>query len=86
MPLVFLTAIYSLYHVARLRKGQVSPLCRFPSAVRLSLRTSSRSIQSVLIHSAAGGVGLACVQLAQLVGAEVRTLAACMSPRWGGRC
>lgn len=27
--------------------------------------------QSVLIHSAAGGVGLAAIQLSQLLGAEV---------------
>jgi hypothetical protein len=30
-------------------------------------------IQSVLIHSAAGGVGLAAIQIAQLVGAKVGT-------------
>lgn len=27
--------------------------------------------QSVLIHSAAGGVGIAAIQIAQMVGAEV---------------
>ncbi len=27
--------------------------------------------QSTLIHSAAGGVGIACIQLAQYIGAEV---------------
>ncbi|RWA06745.1 hypothetical protein EKO27_g8349 [Xylaria grammica] len=42
IPLVYLTAIYSLYHVGNLREGQ-----------------------SVLIHSAAGGVGIASIQLAQ---------------------
>ncbi|KAI1361469.1 hypothetical protein F5Y08DRAFT_17956 [Xylaria arbuscula] len=41
IPLTYLTAIYSLYHLADLREGQ-----------------------SVLIHSAAGGVGLAAIQLA----------------------
>lgn len=29
------------------------------------------NIQSVLIHSAAGGVGIAAIQIAQMVGAEV---------------
>jgi NADPH:quinone reductase-like Zn-dependent oxidoreductase len=42
IPLVYLTVIYSLYHLGNLRAGQ-----------------------SVLIHSAAGGVGLAAIQLAQ---------------------
>lgn len=42
IPLVYLTAIYSLYHLGNLQAGQ-----------------------SVLIHSAAGGVGLAAIQLAQ---------------------
>ncbi|XDG09707.1 hypothetical protein ABKA04_009322 [Annulohypoxylon sp. FPYF3050] len=42
IPLVYLTAIYSLYHLGNLRQGQ-----------------------SVLIHSAAGGVGIAAIQLAQ---------------------
>jgi NADPH:quinone reductase-like Zn-dependent oxidoreductase len=42
IPLVYLTAIYSLYHLGNLKEGQ-----------------------SVLIHSAAGGVGLAAIQLAQ---------------------
>ncbi|QKX62342.1 uncharacterized protein TRUGW13939_09501 [Talaromyces rugulosus] len=42
IPLVYLTAIYSLYHLANLQEGQ-----------------------TVLIHSAAGGVGMAAIQLAQ---------------------
>ncbi|KAK3328393.1 hypothetical protein B0T19DRAFT_357739 [Cercophora scortea] len=42
IPLVYLTAIYSLYHLGNLREGQ-----------------------TVLIHSAAGGVGMAAIQLAQ---------------------
>ncbi|KAI0855715.1 hypothetical protein F4860DRAFT_519615 [Xylaria cubensis] len=41
IPLVYLTAIYSLYHLGNLQEGQ-----------------------SVLIHSAAGGVGMAAIQLA----------------------
>ncbi len=48
IPIAFLTAYYSLYHLAKLSRGE-----------------------RVLIHAAAGGVGLAAVQLAQHLGAEI---------------
>src|SRR5690606_11159307 len=48
LPIAFLTADFTLNHLARLQPGE-----------------------RVLIHAAAGGVGLAAVQLAQRVGAEV---------------
>ncbi|PKY00760.1 polyketide synthase [Aspergillus campestris IBT 28561] len=48
LPLVFATAIYSLFHLGNLKKGQ-----------------------SILIHSACGGVGLATIQLAQMAGAAI---------------
>jgi NADPH:quinone reductase-like Zn-dependent oxidoreductase/SAM-dependent methyltransferase len=48
LPLVAVTAYYSLVHVARLAEGE-----------------------TVLIHAAAGGVGQAAVQIAQMLGAEV---------------
>ena len=48
LPIVFLTSLYALKHVARLAPGE-----------------------RVLIHSAAGGVGLAAVQIAQQAGAEI---------------
>jgi acyl transferase domain-containing protein/acyl-CoA synthetase (AMP-forming)/AMP-acid ligase II/NADPH:quinone reductase-like Zn-dependent oxidoreductase/acyl carrier protein len=48
IPIAFLTAYYSLHHLAKLSRGE-----------------------RVLIHAAAGGVGLAAVQLAQLAGAEI---------------
>ncbi|HET7695305.1 MAG TPA: type I polyketide synthase [Vicinamibacterales bacterium] len=48
IPVAFLTAQYSLMHLARLRRGE-----------------------RVLIHAAAGGVGLAAVQVAQRAGAEI---------------
>jgi acyl transferase domain-containing protein/7-keto-8-aminopelargonate synthetase-like enzyme/acyl carrier protein len=48
IPTVFLTAHYSLRHLAGLKAGE-----------------------RVLIHSAAGGVGQAAVQVAQAIGAEV---------------
>lgn len=48
LPIVFLTAWYSLVHIGRLQRGQ-----------------------RVLIHAGAGGVGLAAIQIAQHLGAEV---------------
>ena len=48
IPIAFLTAYYSLHHLAKLLRGE-----------------------RVLIHAAAGGVGLAAVQLAQHAGAEI---------------
>jgi NADPH:quinone reductase-like Zn-dependent oxidoreductase len=50
MPMIFVTAIYSLITIGRLEKGQ-----------------------SILIHSACGGVGLAAIQIARMVGAEIYT-------------
>ncbi|KAF5855558.1 hypothetical protein ETB97_008996 [Aspergillus alliaceus] len=47
MPSVYITAIYSLDHLARLQKDE-----------------------SVLIHSACGGVGLAAIRVSQIIGAE----------------
>ncbi|MBI4526099.1 MAG: SDR family NAD(P)-dependent oxidoreductase [Deltaproteobacteria bacterium] len=48
MPVAFLTAYYSLHHLAHLSPGE-----------------------TVLIHAAAGGVGLAALQVARGVGAEI---------------
>ena len=48
IPIVFLTAHYSLHHLGRLRPGE-----------------------RVLIHAATGGVGLAAIQMARRVGAEI---------------
>lgn len=48
VPLAFLTAVYALEHLGRLRKGE-----------------------TVLIHSATGGVGLAALQVARRRGARV---------------
>jgi acyl transferase domain-containing protein len=48
IPVAYLTAYYSLYHLARLQQGE-----------------------RVLIHSATGGVGLACLRLAQEAGAAI---------------
>jgi acyl transferase domain-containing protein/NADPH:quinone reductase-like Zn-dependent oxidoreductase/acyl carrier protein len=48
IPVAFLTAYYTLHHLAKMRAGE-----------------------RVLIHSAAGGVGQAAIQIAKLAGAEV---------------
>jgi NADPH:quinone reductase-like Zn-dependent oxidoreductase len=50
MPMIFVTAIYSLINIGRLEKNQ-----------------------SVLIHSGCGDVGLAAIQVARMVGAEIYT-------------
>ena len=47
-PITFLTAYYTLVHLAQLKPGE-----------------------KVLIHAAAGGVGLAAIQIAQQIGAEI---------------
>jgi NADPH:quinone reductase-like Zn-dependent oxidoreductase len=48
MPVVYLTAIYALEHIARLRRGE-----------------------SILIQSATGGLGMAAIQIAKHLGADV---------------
>ncbi|EED13647.1 polyketide synthase, putative [Talaromyces stipitatus ATCC 10500] len=48
MPVVYLTSIYALKHLARLERGE-----------------------SVLIQSATGGLGMAAIQIAQSLGAEI---------------
>ncbi|KAK0702400.1 reducing type I polyketide synthase [Lasiosphaeris hirsuta] len=52
LPAVYLTSMYSLFHLANLKRGEGKR-------------------KSVLIHSASGGVGIASIQLAQYVGAEI---------------
>ncbi|MCC5624540.1 SDR family NAD(P)-dependent oxidoreductase, partial [Nostoc sp. CHAB 5715] len=56
IPLAFLTAYYALHYLGQLGKSNA---CDNDKTVR------------VLIHSAAGGVGLAAIQLAQRAGAEI---------------
>ena len=58
IPIAFLTAYYSLHHLAKLSRGE-----------------------RVLIHGAAGGVGLAAVQLAQHAGAEIFATAGSLEKR-----
>jgi NADPH:quinone reductase-like Zn-dependent oxidoreductase len=65
MSAVYCTAIYCLLDAGKLKKGQVSSE-RWLVQIFLILST-----QSVLIHSAAGGVGTAAIQIAKMVGAEV---------------
>ncbi|HEY7991453.1 MAG TPA: SDR family NAD(P)-dependent oxidoreductase [Stellaceae bacterium] len=48
VPVAMITALFSLEHLARLKKGE-----------------------RVLIHGAGGGVGLAAIQIAQAIGAEI---------------
>ncbi|RDW89666.1 putative polyketide synthase [Coleophoma cylindrospora] len=48
MPSVYLVAIYGLYHIAQMKRGQ-----------------------TVLLHSATGGVGIAAIQLCRHMGATI---------------
>ena len=59
--------MYSLINVANLQRGQVGYV------LLLSIRYEADLFQSLLIHSAAGGIGIACIQLAQYLEAEVST-------------
>lgn len=64
MVAVFSTVIYSLVDLARIEKGSVSCMEFFPTA-------DAEYPQTVLIHSACSGVGLAALQLCQHFGAKV---------------
>jgi NADPH:quinone reductase-like Zn-dependent oxidoreductase len=67
MPSVYLVAIYGLYRLANIQKNQVS------GVPFVSILTACNSFyQTVLIHSASGGVGIAAIQLCQYIGAKVR--------------
>ena len=68
MPCVYGTVIYSLLEIAKLEKDQVR-FCLYggPIVGRISLMVS----QTVLIHSACGGIGLSAIQVCQMAGAEV---------------
>jgi acyl transferase domain-containing protein/acyl carrier protein/SAM-dependent methyltransferase len=62
VPVAFLTAYYSLCHVARLTTGE-----------------------RILIHAASGGVGVAAIQIAQDIGAEIYATAGSAEKRaWLG--
>ena len=63
MPTVYSTVIHSLINLGSLQRGQVSI---FPLEYRLRLMK-----QTVLIHSACGGVGLAAIQVCEMLGASV---------------
>ena len=71
VPLVFLTAYYGLRDLAGLGQGE-SVSCGTPAPGRLGpAEKASHAPTSVLVHAAAGGVGMAAVQLARHWGAEV---------------
>lgn len=64
MPSVYLTSIYSLFDLANTQRGHVS-------CIQTAKAYRSNRLQRVLIHSASGGVGIACIQLCQYIGAQV---------------
>ncbi|CAH0024600.1 unnamed protein product, partial [Clonostachys rhizophaga] len=74
IPTTYLCSLYAMYHMGELQEGQVSynrhfnvyhPACNRASCVKLTSR------QSVLIHSAAGGIGITCIELALHKKAEI---------------
>ena len=69
IPIVFSTAIYALKHRANLQPGEV----RFNYFTTIVEERMLMMPQSVLIHSAAGGVGIAAIQLAKQMGAKVHS-------------
>lgn len=62
IPSVYLCSLYAMYHLGGLKEGQVRP--RFPHSLQ-NQKVVLTVRQSILIHSATGGVGIACIQLAQ---------------------
>ncbi|CAG8369332.1 unnamed protein product [Penicillium salamii] len=65
MLTAYVTVMYSLLEVGCLKKGQVCKILIFLMTMMID------NVQSVLVHSACGGVGLAAVQVCQAVGAEI---------------
>lgn len=68
-PICFLTAVHSLLNIGNLQDGQV----RMPAHIlhyydQLGL---TQSCQSVLIHTASGGVGNAAIQICRVMNAKV---------------
>lgn len=68
--IVFLTVIRGLMHIARLRKGEVCST-KIDRPILLITADKHQSLKTVLIHSAAGGVGIAAIQIAKMLSAEV---------------
>ncbi|WP_293067350.1 SDR family NAD(P)-dependent oxidoreductase [Okeania sp. SIO2B3] len=65
IPANFLTAYYALHHVAKIKAG---------------VHGTNGQRQRILIHAAAGGTGMAAVQIAMEAGAEV--FATASPPKW----
>lgn len=70
MLMPYVTALHGLVNVGCISKGQVSTPPTSPISV-LGRQRLTVCPQRALIHSACGGVGLAAVQVCQMVGAEV---------------
>lgn len=72
MPLAYATSMYSLINVAHLERGQVSD-----NIINMWFGSLINSIfqheQSVLIHTGCGGVGMAAIQIARMLGAVIYT-------------
>lgn len=69
MPCVYSTVIHSTVHLGKLSKGQVCYASEGQIERKLTIHA-----QSILIQSACGGIGLAAIQIAQMIGATVSKL------------
>ncbi|KAL9623833.1 MAG: hypothetical protein Q9160_001824 [Pyrenula sp. 1 TL-2023] len=67
IPCVYSTVIYSLMTIGRLEAGQVGQSRHLPQ----TLLKADGIDQTVLIQSACGGVGLAAIQICQMIGAQI---------------
>ena len=70
LPGVYATALMALVDKGNLQQGQVSRT-RCSSWGWFSIADQYQNPQSILIHSACGGVGLAAIQIAQMIHADV---------------
>lgn len=70
MLMPYVTSIYSLINIGRLQQGQVSSDMTTHHASH-SVFLTRNAMQTVLVHSACGGVGLAAVQICQMLGADL---------------
>jgi NADPH:quinone reductase-like Zn-dependent oxidoreductase len=67
MPVVYTTSLHALLNIGGLVRGQVVALLK-PRTINT---INAHYLQSILIHSACGGVGIASIQPAKMVEADI---------------
>lgn len=68
MPCVYTTVIHSLLDLARIEKDQVRS-----HDIGSEVDHTDKFLQTVLIQSACGGIGIAAINICRMVGAKVRS-------------